>query len=221
MSVVSPHRVVQVLLERHGRTFAEELGIDLATNSPEVLFRWMCAALLLSARIRAGNAMRAARALTDRGWMTARDMAAATWEERTHVLNQAGYARYDESTARMLGSTAELLLAEYGGDLRRLRHVAGHDPGQERELLKACKGVGEVGVDIYFRELQVAWQELYPFADRKALRTAALLGLPSDAEGLAQLVPHHELARLVAALVRVSLAREVASVLEAVAPDVV
>ncbi len=211
---MSPDRVVQVLLERHGRTFAEELGIDLTANTPEVLFRWLCAALLLSARIRVANAMRAARALADRGWTTAQNMAAASWEERTRVLNQSGYARYDESAARMLGATADLVLAEYGGDLRKLRAAAGHDPARERALLKACKGVGEVGVDIYFRELQIVWQELYPFADRKARRTAAQLALPPDAEGLAELVPREELPRLIAALIRVALARDVPLVLE-------
>jgi hypothetical protein len=42
------------------------------------------------------------------------------------------------------------------GDLRRLRAEAGQDPRQERRLLKAVKGLGEVGVDILFREAQVA-----------------------------------------------------------------
>jgi hypothetical protein len=40
--------------------------------------------------MRAANAMRAARALADRGWTTARDMVATSWEERTRVLNQSG-----------------------------------------------------------------------------------------------------------------------------------
>ena len=98
--------IVAALLEEHGRTYAEQLGIDLAAGTPSPLFRWLCAALLMSARIRAGAAIDAARALADQGWTTAAKMAAASWEERTRTLNRAGYARYDESTARMLGDTA-------------------------------------------------------------------------------------------------------------------
>jgi hypothetical protein len=50
------------------------------------------------------------------------------------------------------------LLDRYRGDLRRLRAEAGQDPQRERQLLKVVKGLGEVGVDIFFREAQVAWE---------------------------------------------------------------
>src|SRR4051794_28472953 len=42
---------VRALLDRHGRTFADELGIDVAKNTPAALFRLLCAATLMSARI--------------------------------------------------------------------------------------------------------------------------------------------------------------------------
>jgi hypothetical protein len=59
------------LLDRHGRGYCEELGIGLETNTPSGLFRWLCAALLFSARISAGLAHRAAKALTEQGWADA------------------------------------------------------------------------------------------------------------------------------------------------------
>jgi hypothetical protein len=96
------------------------------------------------------------------------------------VLNQAGYARYDERTSTILADTSALLLDRYGGDLRRLRAAAGHDSAAERRLLKEFKGIGDVGVDIFFREAQRAWSELYPFADRRALQAAGRLGLGAD-----------------------------------------
>ena len=215
MAGPSRDRIVEALLERHGRTYAAELGIDLARNTPSVLYRWLCAATLLSARIGAKIAMQAARALAEQGWTTAQKMAETTWEERTRVLNQAGYARYDESTSRMLGDTARMLLDEYGGDLRRLREAAGRDPARERALLKECKGIGDVGADIFCREAQIAWDELYPFADRRALEAAARLGLEDDAARLAKRVPREDYPRLLAALVRTDLADDFAGVLDA------
>lgn len=200
--------IVTVLLNRYGRTFADELGLGLGRNTPSPLFRLLCASLLFSARISAALATAAARALTEHGWTTPAKMAAATWAERTRVLNLSGYARYDESTSRMLGETAALLLDRYGGDLRRLRDAARRDPARERKLLKEFKGIGDVGVDIFFREVQGAWEELYPFADRKALVGAAQLGLPADPARLAALVSRADYPRLLAALVRMELAHK-------------
>ena len=215
MARPSRKRIIDALLERHGKTYAAELGIDLGKGTPSVLFRWLCASILLSARISAGLAMHAARALGDQGRTTAQKMAAATWEQRTRTLNEAGYARYDESTSRMLGDTAELLVERYGGDLRRLREAAERDAGRERALLKQCKGLGDVGVSIFFREVQLAWDELYPFADKRALDAAQRLGLGSDAQALAKQVPKQEFPRLVAALVRAGLAKDLEGVRQA------
>jgi hypothetical protein len=215
--VAKPSRdqIVAALLQRHGQTYARELGIDLDRGTPSVLFRWLCASTLLSARIGAGAAMQAARALADQGWTTAAKMAGSTWEQRTRTLNQAGYARYDESTSRMLGDTADMLLDKYRGDLRRLREAAGRDPKRERLLLKECKGIGDVGADIFCREAQIVWDELFPFADRRALETARRLGLEDDAGKLARRVPRNDYPRLLAALVRAGLDKDVDGVLEA------
>jgi hypothetical protein len=46
-------RVVQALLDSHGRTYCEELGIAIERNTPTALFCWLCASLLFSARISA------------------------------------------------------------------------------------------------------------------------------------------------------------------------
>lgn len=200
-------RIRDALLDRYGQTFAAELCIPVARNTPSPLFMLLCAALLYSARIRADAATHALKALFAQGWTIPKKLAASTWDERVKVLNAHGYARYDESTARMLGETAELLLSTYDGDLRKLREEAGRKPSKERTLLKAFKGVGDVGVNIFFREVQLAWPELYPFADKAALSAAKRLGLGGSAAELAELVPREDFPRLVAALVRVHLAK--------------
>jgi hypothetical protein len=193
---------VGLLLQRYGETYAEALSIDLAQGTPSALFQWLCASLLFSARIRADAALEATRALFRQGLTTAEKMASATWEERTRILNRAGYARYDESTSRMLGETSRMILDHYRGDLRNLRKAAGRNPQEERRLLEQFKGIGDVGADIFMREVQLVWDELYPFADRRALSAAAKLGLGADAQALARRVEASEFPRLLAALVR-------------------
>jgi hypothetical protein len=199
--------LVKTLLERHGRTFAQEIGIHLeagATASP--LFQLHCAAVLMSARIDAGAAVDAAKGLIDAGWITAEKMAESTWQQRVDVLNTHSYARYDEKTSQFLGENAQLLLENYNGDLRNLRQSCEGDPGKYRRELKEFQGMGDVGVDIFFREIQLAWDELYPFCDEKARRSAARLGLPKNPDTLKNMVDRQDFPRLVAALVRADLA---------------
>lgn len=214
MASSKDHAIVQALLTRHGRTFSDELDIDINTNSPSALFRLLVAALLFSARISSRLAMQAARALTDEGWTTPEKMVAASWEERTRVLNRSGYARYDESTSRMLADTAQLLLDRYKGDLRNLRKASGRDKEEERKQLKEFKGIGNVGVDIFFREVQVVWGELFPFVDDRARKNAKRLGLPYEASGLLEMVGEADFPRLVSALVRAGLAGNREQILE-------
>ena len=171
--------VARAVIDRHGRTFAQELQLDVESGRPAPLYGLLCAALLMSARIDHRIALRTARALLRR-WGTARRLAASTWQQRVDVVHEAGYVRYDERTATMLGETADLLVERYRGDLRRLREEAGREPSAERRLLMECKGIGRIGVDIYFREAQAAWEELWPFADRRTLAAAGRLGLPED-----------------------------------------
>ena len=202
---------VAALLDRHGRTYADELGIDLGEGTPSPLFRWLCASMLYSARISADLATAAARAMTDAGWTTAQHLQESTWRQRVDVINQAGYARYDERTSRMFGEIADAVVDRWDGDLRNLRDEADRDPARERRLLQELKGIGPVGVDVFFREAQVAWDELRPFADRTAREAAGALGLPDDADGLERLARREvdgDVALLVAALVRCALAKD-------------
>ena len=207
--------IAAALLERHGRTYAEELGIDVAKNTPSPLFRLLCASVLMSARISSSISTEAARSLTRRGWRTAAKLAGSTWEDRVAALNEAGYARYQERTATMLGDVATHCQERYGGDLRRLRDEADRDPKTERRLLKEFKGLGDVGADIFFREVQVAWDEVRPFADGRARDAAGRLKLGKDPKRLVELVGEDDFARLVAALVRVKLEDGYAAVREA------
>ena len=213
---MTDHRaVVSSLLERHGRTYADELGLDLEKNTPTALFGLLLFTVLSSARIRAANATQATRALLDAGWSSVPKLAESTWEQRVKVLNQHGYARYDERTARMLGELTEHLQTRWHGDLRRLRDEAGGNTGNAEKLLAEFSGIGPVGADIFLREVQQAWPEFRPFVDRRAREAAKKLGLPGTPEALAALVGAEDLARLVAALVRSSLEHDEGEVAEA------
>ncbi|WP_404385566.1 endonuclease [Caenispirillum salinarum] len=218
-SAAGRRAIAREVLKRHGETYAHEIGIKLADNTPSALFQWLCAAILFSAPIGAPQAVAGARALKDAGLTTPKKMADTTWDQRRKPLTDNGYARYDEKTATFLGETAQLVEEEWHGDLRRLHDSCEGDADCLRNELKRAKGLGDVGVDIFFREAQEPWQSLRPFADKRARKAAVALGLMDTESGdpgqLADVVSDDDLARLMAGLVRADLAGDADDIINA------
>lgn len=188
---------VEVLLRKHGKTYAEQAGIRLA-DKPAPVWQLLVLSLLLSARISSDIAVAAARELHRAGYRTPRAMVEATWQARVDALGRGHYRRYDERTATMLGEVAEAVIKDFRGDLRRLRD---EDEGVETAVQR-FKGVGPAGAAIFCREVQGIWPELAPYVDGLAADGAERLGLPGAAEKLAELVSPEDFPRLVAGCVR-------------------
>lgn len=190
----------RTLLDAHGQSFADEAGINVARGTPVVLWQLLVESLLLSSRISARLAVRATRQVK-RELPTAQRIVDASAEQVHAVLERGDYLR-TYRTADLLQASARHCLDTYGGDLRRLRQAAEGDPARAAELLQEFPGIGEVGAEVFLREVQVAWTELAPYAGSRALARAEALGLPADAVRLAALVDDADVVRLMAALVR-------------------
>lgn len=198
---------VSLLLDSYGTTYAEQAGIRLK-DTPAPLFQLLILSLMLSARIASDKAVSATRSLFDAGFTTAEKMAEASWQQRVDAITWSGYKRYDERTSTFLGEAAQRVLDQYNGDLRQLHSAAQNGEKSLEELLKEFKGVGTAGADIFLREVQAVWPDVYPFADDRVLRVAADLGLPDSIEKLSQLCSQQDFARLTAALMQVKLNHE-------------
>lgn len=196
------------MLEKHGRTFAAELGADLSRNTPAPLYQLLCLALLTSAPVQADIAMQGTQALLDAGWTTPEKLRNSSWRERVTTLNRAGYARVDEKTASQLAELTDTLYSQYDDDLRQVRQRADGDINAAHKALKIFKGIGTIGADIFLREVQGIWPEFYPHADKATLAAARKLHLPAHAPDIADLVSRNDFPRLVAALVRTQLAKD-------------
>jgi hypothetical protein len=199
----SAEDVVRQVLDRYGRTYAEEAGIPLA-DEPAPLFRLLVLSQLLSARIGAGIAVATARELSEAGWTTPQKLRDAARPRVIAALGRAGYRRYDERTATQLREMAELVLDRYGGDLRRLGAAAADDADRAARLVQEVKGIGPTGAAVFLREVQHVWPWVRPYVDERARAGARRIGLPDDPGRLAALVGPGDLARFAAGLVRVS-----------------
>jgi hypothetical protein len=190
------------VLDRYGRTFAEEAGIRLA-DEPAPLFQLLVLAQLLSARIGAGVAVATATELFSAGWTTPQRLREAGRGSVVAALGRGGYRRYDERTATQLREMATLVLTRYGGDLRGLATAAGNDVGAAAGLGQEVKGIGPTGAAVFLREVQAVWPWVRPHLDDRARAGARRIGLPDD-DRLAGLVEPDDLARFAAGLVRIS-----------------
>jgi hypothetical protein len=214
-----PELIVKELLDRYGRTYAEEAGIRLA-DRPGPLYQLLVLSTLLIARISADVAIAAARELFAAGFRSPVAMSEAGWQDRVEALDRGGFVRYDERTATVLGDGADLLSRRWRGDLRRLRDQAGGDPGMTEALLAGVPGLGGAGAGIFLREAQAVWPAVAPFVDAPMTSGARRVGLPDSRSSLASLLAAGEQpARLAAALVRVSLSPRAAGEVTAAVPD--
>jgi hypothetical protein len=197
--------LVRAVRSRMGRGFAEACGFRVIGN-PASLFQILYLSVLLASDRDYQRAVRVARVLRDRGWESAAGMASSLHDERAGLIRTAGRRRDADQIAATLGDLAQKIVDRYRGDLRRLRTEAKRDSGRERELLKKLPGVNDRAVDNFFQEVQVLWQEVAPFVDRRALAAARKLDLGRSVADLTELAKAREsekLAWLAGALVRV------------------
>ncbi len=196
---------VNALIEHQGTLYSEAMGANIASDTPQELFHWLVGAIMLSARISAGNAIEGCNALRKQDFHKIDMILDRDYWDLVKVLNENGYARYDESTARYLKDTAEWVRDTWDGDLRKLRD-ASESADDPLDKLQGAKGMGKTGAEIFAREAQLVWDAFYPRADGPALDAAADLGLPTDAKSLVDLAGSRErFVRLMAALTRAKL----------------
>eukprot|EP00743_Colponemidia_sp_Colp-15_P010851 GILK01012012.1.p1 GENE.GILK01012012.1~~GILK01012012.1.p1 ORF type:complete len:296 (+),score=77.92 GILK01012012.1:74-961(+) len=175
---------IKDLLGRHKQMYSEQLGLQLENGSADVVFQWMCAAVLFGSATVDPTSLNAAKALFANGWTSAEKMAASTEEERSRLLFEAGYRKACEGKAKFFGAIVQHVLEQYGGDLNGIREATNRKVPQERKLLNSLKGVGDVTIDIFFNEVQLLWVELIPFASSKAMEISSRLGLGRTPEQL-------------------------------------
>ena len=158
-----------------GGRYSAELGIDLAGGESGEVYKWFLAALLFGARISEAIAAHAYREFERAQLLTPEKILAAGWDRLVRVLDRGGYVRYDFKTATKLLDINRALMQQYQGDLNRL-HAACRDEAELERRLKALgKGIGEVTVNIFLRELRGIWRLAAPLPSERAIRSARTL----------------------------------------------
>ena len=153
---------IEKLINKVGGRFSSELGIDLSGGDPAELFKWFLASKLFGARISSHIAMKTYKEFEARGATTAEMILKTGWDGLVHILDSGGYARYDFSTATKLIAIMNDLEKDYGGDLKQLHDESADEEELERRLKGLGKGIGDVTVNIFLRELRNIWEKADP-----------------------------------------------------------
>ena len=131
---------------------AADLGIEVGEASGHGLYKWLLASFLIGKRIRSSVAVEAYRNLVDRHRLdTPEKLAQCPHRDLVRYLGQAGYARYDESTARRLHALGTGLSNDLTTRLNALRQGL-IDLATFQRWLLSFEGIGTKTLEIFMRD---------------------------------------------------------------------
>jgi len=148
-----------LLVEKIGRKYSDILGINLKTKGDEEIFKWFLASVLFGAPINETSAIRTYKCFERHGVLTPAKILETGWDGLVRILDEGTYTRYDFKTSDKLLEVMGNLLTKCGGSLNLIHEQASDSYNLEKRLKDLGKGVGDVTVSIFLRELRELWKK--------------------------------------------------------------
>jgi endonuclease III len=177
---MSQSEMIRVLLKNLGQKFSGSLNIDLSSADSKEVFKWFLASILFGARISETIAINTYRQFEKENVLSAQKIIDTGWDGLVRILDNGGYVRYDFKTATKLLDIMRALKELYQGDLNKLHLEAKDSLDLENRLKNLGKGIGEVTVNIFLRELRGVWQKADPLPSDLVILSARNLRLLSS-----------------------------------------
>lgn len=168
---------LEILLENFGRKYSEVLGINLKDGNDEEIFKWFLASVLFGAPITEISVIKTYQCFRKYGVLTPKKILETGWEGLVKILDEGSYARYDFKTADKLLEVMQNLMEKYNGSLNILYSEASRVKDLENMLKNLGKGIGDVTVSIFLRELRDIWQKARPNPTSLVVFAAKNLGI--------------------------------------------
>lgn len=183
-------KTIKKLINALGGKFSTELGIELSKGGPQEIFKWFLASKLFGARIGTNIAIKTYKEFEKCGVLTPKKISETGWNGLVKILDDGGYVRYDFSTATKLLEIMKDLEKDYDADLNKLYKKA-KDERELEELLKDLgKGIGDVTVNIFLRELRLVWTKAKPEPSELVTLAAKHLGIKKSKQPLLDTLEH-------------------------------
>ncbi|MGB9741033.1 MAG: hypothetical protein ACP5IM_07410 [Candidatus Bathyarchaeia archaeon] len=168
---------VEILIEKFGRKYSEILGIKLSAEEDSEIFKWFLAAILFGAPITEKTVIKTYNCFKNHGVLTPQKILATGWDGLVQILDEGSYTRYDFKTADKLLETMRNLVEIYDGSLIKLHNEAEDTADLVSRLKGLGKGIGEVTVNIFLRELRGIWEKAEPEPTYLVVLAAKKLGI--------------------------------------------
>jgi len=173
------NEMIKVLLKELGKKFSSSLNIKLSSRDFEEIFKWFLASILFGARISETIAINTYKQFERKGMLSAQRILDTGWDGLVRILDDGGYVRYDFKTATKLLEIMGALKDLYQGDLNKLHLEARDSSDLENRLKNLGKGIGDVTVNIFLRELRGIWEKTDSLPSDLVMLSARNLGLLS------------------------------------------
>ncbi len=175
--IMTKKETIRAFMEKYKGRFSVELGIDLHSRKPGEIFKWLLSSVLFGARISETIATRTFKEFENQGLLSPKALLDAGWDGLVAVLDHGGYVRYDFKTATKLLDMSKALLDQYRGDLNILHAAASGPEDLEVRLKSLARGIGDLTVNIFLRELRSDWEKAGSLPVELAVMAAKGLGI--------------------------------------------
>lgn len=176
MKGIMKKTLLTTALGRWGQKYSEMLGIDVSNGENEV-FKWFVASLLFGAPIQEATAIKTYRCFENHGMLTPARLLKTRWGGLVSLLDEGGYVRYDYKTADKIVLVMNNLAAVYSSSLNSIHDKAVDSNDLEQRIRDLGKGIGEVTVSIFLRDMQGIWTKAESKPTNLEILAARRLGI--------------------------------------------
>ena len=178
-----PHmdkNLTNLLIQQFGQKYSEILGINLKSEKKEEVFKWFLASILFGAPITENAVIKTYKCFEKHKVLTPEKILETGWDGLVQILDEGSYTRYDFKTADKLLAVMNNLIKRYEGNLNLLHEHASNSLDLEKRLKDLGKGVGEITVSIFLRELRGLWKKANPKPTPLVVLAAKNLGITEE-----------------------------------------
>jgi hypothetical protein len=168
---------LEALIENFGMKYSEILNIDLSDAKEEEIFKWFLASMLFGAPITENSVIKTFACFQKYNILTPDKILRTGWDGLVKILDEGSYARYDFKTADKLLEVMRNLMERYDGSLTILYNEASDGQELEKRVKELGKGIGDVTVSIFLRELRDVWEKADPEPTGLVVIAAEKLGI--------------------------------------------
>lgn len=173
-------KLTDLLILQFGQKYSEILGINLKNGKKEEVFKWFFASILFGAPITENAVIKTYKCFEKYEVLTPEKILETGWDGLVEILDEGSYTRYDFKTADKLLAVMKNLIREYEGNLNLLHERASDSSDLERRLKALGKGIGDVTVSVFLRDLRGLWKKADPRPTSLVVLAARNLAITKD-----------------------------------------